>query len=246
MVSVLLMVGFSCSKDSNSDNGAAEKNGKITLETPRQKTSYAIGYQMGLGLKNVIQDVDIDIIFKGIQDSAVNSKEQLTKEEMQKILQEFTQTMNQRMMEKRRIDGEKNKTEGETFLKANASKPGVKVTASGLQYMVIIEGTGLKPTKTDRIKVHYRGTLLDGTEFDNSYNRGQPAVFPLEGFIPGWIEGVLLMKVGSKYKFFLPSGLAYGDRGAGAIGPNAVIVFEVELLGIEPPQPNQQQAPAGK
>ena len=134
--------------------------------------------------------------------------------------------------------GEKNKVDGEAFLKENAKKEGVVSTASGLQYKVLIQGTGPIPKATDMVKVHYRGTLIDGTEFDSSFKRGQPAVFALNRVIPAWTEGVQLMKAGAKYMFFAPANLAYGERGAGQnIGPNSTLIFEVELLGIEPPAP---------
>jgi FKBP-type peptidyl-prolyl cis-trans isomerase FkpA len=134
---------------------------------------------------------------------------------------------------KQKEAAEKNKAEGEKFLADNAKKPGVKVTASGLQYQVIKEGTGAKPAATDQVSVHYTGTLIDGTKFDSSYDRNEPAKFALNGVIPGWGEALQLMKVGSKYKLFIPSNLAYGDRGTpGPIGPNAALIFDVELLEI--------------
>ncbi|MCB1157821.1 MAG: FKBP-type peptidyl-prolyl cis-trans isomerase [Leptospiraceae bacterium] len=129
--------------------------------------------------------------------------------------------------------GKVNKAAGEKFLTENKGKEGVKVTPSGLQYKVIKEGSGAKPTATNTVKVHYVGTLIDGSEFDSSYKRGQPAVFPLNGVIPGWTEGLQLMTVGSKYKFFIPSHIAYGERGPGKIGPNSTLIFDVELISIE-------------
>ena len=133
----------------------------------------------------------------------------------------------------RESQGETNTVEGAAFLEANKMQDGVMTTASGLQYMVIEKGDGPKPSASDRVTVHYRGTLIDGSEFDSSYSRGQPATFPVSGVIPGWVEGLQLMNVGGKYKFFIPSELAYGERGAGQrIGPNAVLIFEVELLEI--------------
>jgi len=138
--------------------------------------------------------------------------------------------------QRRQAQGQENKAKEEAFLKENAQKPEMQVTASGLQYKVLREGTGPRPLESDTVKVHYRGTLLDGSEFDSSYKRNEPAVFPLKGVIKGWTEALQLMKVGSKYQIFLPSRLAYGEQGAGqAIAPNATLVFEVELLGIEKP-----------
>jgi len=138
------------------------------------------------------------------------------------------------LMARAESPAEKNMKQGTAFLAANAKKPGVKTTPSGLQYLVLKQGTGNKPAATDEVTVHYLGTLIDGTEFDSSYKRGEPARFPLNRVIPGWTEGVQLMKEGAKYKFFIPSGLAYGPRGAGGIiSPNATLIFEVELLSVQ-------------
>jgi FKBP-type peptidyl-prolyl cis-trans isomerase len=153
------------------------------------------------------------------------------------------------MEQKQKEAGEKNKTEGTKFLEENKNKPGVKTTASGLQYKVIKDGTGPQPKATDMVTVNYRGTLIDGTEFDSSYKRGQPATFPLNGVIKGWTEGLQLMKVGSKYQFFVPSNLAYGERSVGPdIAANATLIFEVELQDVKPPPTPAPQAskPAGQ
>jgi len=138
-----------------------------------------------------------------------------------------------KMEAKAKVDGEKNVKEGEAFLAANAKKDGVKTTASGLQYKVIKAGTGATPKASDEVKVHYHGTLIDGTVFDSSVQRGEPISFPLNGVIAGWTEGLQLMKVGDKFQFAIPSALAYGEQGSGPIGPNSTLIFEVELLGIE-------------
>ncbi|NIM16308.1 MAG: hypothetical protein GTO45_30290 [Candidatus Aminicenantes bacterium] len=227
----LLVVGvpYSCAQDS------ASKDKPLTIETKKQKASYALGYNMGRQIKEMAEDLDMDIMLQGIKDSALGKTEQIPPQEMHKSLQEFYAEFSKRMQEKKRIQGEKNLAEGEAFLKDNAKKEGVKVTQSGLQYMVLKEGTGPKPKPSDRVKVHYRGSLIDGKEFDSSYKRGEPNIFPLQRMIRGWVEGIQLMNVGSKYRFFIPAKLAYGTRGQRDIAPNAVLIFEVELLNIEPP-----------
>jgi FKBP-type peptidyl-prolyl cis-trans isomerase FkpA len=239
----LLVVNIGCS--GSSDTEKADK--PITLETTKQKASYALGYNIGRNLANFVEYVDMDIVIQGLKDSALKNKEKIPMKDMQEAYREFSQEIGKRMEEKRRIEGEKNKVEGEAWLNENAKKEGVKVTESGLQYMVLTEGTGPKPKTTDSVKVDYKGTLMDGTEFDSSYKRGQPAVFLLNRMIPGWIEGIPLMSVGSKYKFFIPPNLAYGENGRPPmIPPSAVLIFEVELLGIEPPAEKKPETPAPK
>jgi len=233
IVFLLAMIG--CNKP------AEEKK----IETEDQKASYAVGYNMGIGLRDISESIDMEIVLKGMLDAVNDVETTMTNEEMQKMLQEFWQEERKKQMEKRKVQAETNKVEGEAFLKKNSQKEGVKTTESGLQYIVLKEGDGPKPKVTERVKVHYKGTLLDGTEFDSSYSRNEPAVFPLQRVIKGWTEGLQLMKVGAKYKFFVPSELAYGVNGArGAIGPNATLIFEVELLGIEPPEKKPEAAPA--
>jgi len=204
------------------------------LNTQKKKVSYAIGLDIGKNFKARAMDVDLDILFQGLLDSQKSDTPLLGAEEIQKVMTQFQQDMMKAEQAKRMTQGQGNKAKEENFLKENAQKPGVKVTASGIQYKVITEGTGPLPKESDTVKVHYRGTLLDGTEFDSSYKRNQPAVFPLKGVIKGWTEALQLMKVGSKYQIFLPSSLAYGENGAGQIiGPNATLIFDVELLAIE-------------
>jgi FKBP-type peptidyl-prolyl cis-trans isomerase len=173
-------------------------------------------------------------LFQGLRDSQKTEKPLLSSEEIQKVMTQFQQDMMKIEQEKRATQGQGNKSKEEAFLKENAQKPGIKITASGLQYKVITQGNGPLPKESDTVKVHYRGTLLDGTEFDSSYKRNEPAVFPLKGVIKGWTEALQLMKVGSKYQIYLPSNLAYGEQGAGQIiGPNATLIFDVELIAIE-------------
>ena len=217
------------------------------VETEDQKASYAVGYNMGIGLRDIAGSIDMEIVLKGMMDAVNDVDTPMTNEEMQKMLQEFWQAERKKQMERRKVEGGKNKADGEAFLKENAQKEGVKVTDSGLQYVVIKEGDGPKPKVTDSVKVHYRGTLIDGNEFDSSYSRDEPAVFPLQRVIKGWTEGLQLMNVGSKYKFFVPSELAYGANGArGAIGPRAALIFEVELLGIETPEKKKEEPKPAK
>jgi len=210
--------------------------GQVTvteLNTFDEKVSYAFGLDAGRMLSQVQVDVDIDSFVQGVQDGWLGNEGLMTPEEINAVREEYATTAQQRATEMRESQGETNAVEGAAFLEANKMQDGVMTTASGLQYMVIEKGDGPKPSASDRVTVHYRGTLIDGSEFDSSYSRGQPATFPVSGVIPGWVEGLQLMNVGGKYKFFIPSELAYGERGAGQrIGPNAVLIFEVELLEI--------------
>ncbi|HOW44655.1 MAG TPA: FKBP-type peptidyl-prolyl cis-trans isomerase [Candidatus Aminicenantes bacterium] len=235
---VFVLFGFvACQKAGN----AAQVSKKEDLDTQMKKVSYAIGLDIGKNFKARSMDIDLVAMMKGLQDGKQGAEPLFKEDEIQKFMTQFRDDMMKAEQDKRQAQGKENKVKEETFLKENAQKPGVKVTASGLQYRVLSEGTGPLPKESDTVKVHYRGTLLDGTEFDSSYKRNEPAVFPLKGVIPGWTEALQLMKVGSKYQVFLPSRLAYGENGAGqAIGPNATLVFEVELLGIEKPAPKAE------
>jgi FKBP-type peptidyl-prolyl cis-trans isomerase FklB len=202
------------------------------LSTQKDKVSYSLGLNIGSALKKQGVDVNAAILMRGINDALSGAKPALSNAEIEQSLT----TLQKDVTAKQTAVADKNKTEGESFLAANKTKPGVKTTASGLQYKVLKAGTGPKPKATDKIKAHYRGTFIDGTEFDSSYKRGEPAVFPVNGVIKGWTEAMQLMEVGSKWQLFIPSTLAYGERGAGdVVGPNATLIFEVELLGIEPP-----------
>ncbi len=212
---------------------AAEK--KIELKTKKDKVSYSIGLDMGASLKNNEIDVDPNIVARGIKDSLSGGKRLMTDQEVQETLTALRTELIAKQQERQKTLAEKNKKEGEAFLAANAKKEGVKTLPSGLQYKVITEGKGKSPKATDTVTVNYRGTLIDGTEFDSSYKRGEPATFQVNGVIKGWTEALQLMKEGSKWQLFIPSNLAYGERGAGGvIGPNATLIFEVELLSIKP------------
>ncbi len=214
------------------------------LKTQKDKVSYIIGLNMGRSMKADNIEIDTDLLARGIKD-ALAGKAAMSDEQVQETMMAFQREMMEKQMAVAREAGEKNKKEGEAFLAQNAKKPGVKTTASGLQHLVVKEGAGAMPKADDVVKVQYRGTLIDGTEFDSSYARNnQPVTFPVNRVIPGWSEGVQLMKVGGTSKFFIPAKLAYGESGAGGqIGPNATLIFDVELLGIEPKEkPAEEKA----
>ena len=201
------------------------------LKDQKDKVSYSIGMQIGFNLARQKVDINADILAAGIKDALAN-KPQLTPDQVKDVMAQFEKDMEQKQKEL----GEKNKTEGAKFLEENKKKPDVKTTASGLQYKLIKDGTGAQPKATDMVTVNYRGTLIDGTEFDSSYKRGQPATFPVNGVIKGWTEALQLMKAGSKYQLFIPANLAYGERAMGPdIGPNSTLIFEVELQEVKPP-----------
>jgi len=224
------------------DAGAAQTE-QGALANDSAKFSYAIGMDIGQSVKSLGADIDQDALTAGIRDRLSGNTLQLTQEEATKVQQAFFKARAEKQAAERKAMAEKNKAEGEKFLAENAKKEGVKTTDSGLQYEVIKQGDGAMPKATDQVKVHYRGTLLDGTEFDSSYSRGQPVTFPLNGVIKGWTEGLQLMKVGSKYRFWLPASLAYGEQGAGdKIAPNATLIFEVELLDIVTPDSGKKKA----
>jgi FKBP-type peptidyl-prolyl cis-trans isomerase len=209
---------------------------KPELKDDKAKASYAVGLNIGKNWKNQSIDLDVDTVTRGIRD-ALAEKDGLTDTEVKEILTKFQTDLRGKAEAKRKEDLVKNQKAGAEFLAANEKKPGVKKTASGLQYKSIKEGTGPVPTTNDTVIVHYKGTLIDGKEFDSSYKRNEPATFPVTGVIKGWTEALTHMKVGSKWELYIPSELAYGERGRGAqIGPNSTLVFEVELVGIKPPE----------
>jgi len=214
---------------------AAAKPPVANVPIDKNKVSTMVGMDIGRGLTQIKDDIDIKVVEQALEATLKGDKTSLTAEEALAVRQSFMQQMQAKKVAEQKVAADKNKKEGVDFIAANKSKPGVKTTASGLQYMVEKEGTGPKPKATDTVKVNYLGTKIDGTKFDSSYDRNQPATFPLNGVIKGWTEGMQLMSVGSKYKFFIPADLAYGENGPGPIGPNATLIFEVELLDIEKP-----------
>ena len=217
------------------DNAAGQVAAdNAALKTEKGKVSYSIGNGMGSNLKTQGVDVDVDMLAKGIKDALSGAKSMMPQADMQKTMTDLRTKMMAQQQEKMTAAGAKNKAAGEAFLAKNKQAAGVKTTASGLQYQVIKAGAGKTPKATDKVSVNYRGTLLDGTEFDSSYSRGTPASFPVTGVISGWTEALQLMNEGAKWKLFVPSKLAYGPQGAGGvIGPDAMLIFEVELLKVE-------------
>ena len=205
---------------------------KPQLKDLKDKVSYSVGLSVGSNFKKQGQDLNPDAVLAGLKDALSGKQPALSEKEMQETMEAWSKQME----DKQKAVGEKNVADGVKFLAENKSKSGVKTTASGLQYKVIKEGSGAQPKVTDTVTVHYRGTLINGTEFDSSYKRGQPATFPVNGVIKGWTEALQLMKAGSKYQLFIPSSLAYGERAAGAdIAPNSTLIFEVELLDVKQP-----------
>ena len=199
---------------------------KIVLKTDKEKVSYSIGFDIGSSFKRQSIDVDLDVFLRGMKDAFDGGDALLSAKEQREAIMAFQK-------EQKEIMAVKNKETGKRFLSDNKGKPGVVTLKSGLQYKVIVEGKGPKPKDTDTVKTHYRGKLIDGTEFDSSYTRGEPASFPVKGVIKGWTEALQLMNVGSKWELYIPSDLAYGDSGAGPrIGPGATLIFEIELLEI--------------
>ncbi len=210
---------------------AFSADGKL-FKTDKDKISYVLGINMGNHFKRDSIDVNVDILMKGFKDALAGKKLMLSDEEMASAMAAFQQAMMAKQQEKIKVLGEKNKKDGETFLADNKTKDGVITLKSGLQYKVIKEGTGNMPKESDTVTTHYRGTLVDGTEFDSSYKRGEPVSFPVNGVIAGWTEALQLMKTGSKWQLFVPSDLAYGERGPEPIGPNATLIFDVELISV--------------
>ena len=222
VLGILLLVG---------QVGAEEKP---ALKDQKDKVSYSIGMDIGNNLKKQSIDIDPDILAQGIKDTFSGGRTLLTEQEFRDTLTAFQIELRAKQIERTKELAEKNKTEGESFLAENKKKEGVITLPSGLQYKIVKEGTGETPKLEDTVTVNYRGTLIDGTEFDSSYRRGQPATFSVKGIIAGWAEALQLMKVGSKWQLFVPSNLAYGERGAGRdIEPNATLIFDIELLSIK-------------
>ena len=216
------------------------------LKDAKDKVSYSIGLDIGMTFQKQKMELNVDALAAGAKDGLSGKNPALTTEEVRQVMTQFSNEMrekaaaaNKEASEKSAKDAEKNTKEGEKFLAENKAKPGIKTTASGLQYKVDKEGNGTPPKETDTVVVNYRGTLIDGTEFDSSYKRGEPATFPVNRVIKGWTEALQLMKPGAKYHLYIPSNLAYGPGGTGgAIGPNATLIFEVELLSVKPGEAN--------
>jgi len=206
---------------------------RVAIKSDESKAQYAFGYQLGESLKVQNPELDHAVFIQGVKDG-IQGDSRLNEDELMSALRFYQNMVNEKREMKREAVSNANKTAGETYRKSTRSRSGVQTRSSGLQYEVLRKGTGtVNPKATDKVKVHYRGTLIDGTEFDSSYKRGAPAEFRLNQVIRGWTEALQLMRVGDKWRLIIPPHLAYGDRGAGnLIGPNATLIFEVELLGI--------------
>jgi len=228
-----LLIFVSCEKKETTEPSTQSTTRINSIDSEEQKISYAMGFNMGSNFKQMYPSLDLDSLIQGLIDS-INQKESLmNNEDIQKTLIQLQENVRKSQQVQQKAKANENKALGEKFLKENAKKKGIKVTKSGLQYQIIKEGNGPRPKVNDTVKVNYRGTFLDGTEFDSSFKRGVPASFPLNRVISGWTEGLQLMNMGSKYKFFIPSELAYKEHGASpTIGPNKTLIFEVELLEI--------------
>lgn len=201
---------------------------KDRLETEKDKISYMVGMDIAGSLEPIKDEIDVSVLAQAIETMLAGRQPLLSEQEAAQTRMAFMQKLQGKQAEA----ADKHRAEGEAFLASNRGKRGVQVTESGLQYQVMRQGNGERPAATDTVRVHYAGTLLDGTTFDSSYERGEPVSFPLNRVIPGWTEGVQLMQVGSKYKFWIPYNLAYGESGQGPIPPNSMLTFEVELLEI--------------
>jgi len=206
----------------------------LALNTDKDKVSYALGMNLGSNLQRDSIDIDTAIFLRALKDALAGGKTLLTESETRAALTQLQTAVRSKQMEKMKLAGEANRKEGDSFLAANKTKEGIVTLPSGLEYKILTQGTGPKPAATDTVVCNYRGTLINGTEFDSSYKRGQPATFAVSGVIKGWTEALQLMSVGSKWQLFLPAELAYGERGPSPeIGPSSTLVFEVELLSIQ-------------
>ena len=227
VLAAALVISLNVPAFAQSEKGAEGK------DASNEKISYVIGYDLFKKVQSNYDEVDVDAFFKGIQDS-VEGKPAMEKKEMQEAMAMFKQKLRQKQMEQTQKVLEENKAAGTAFMEDNKGREGVKTLDSGIQYVVLEEGTGKSPEKTDKVKCHYKGMTIDGKVFDSSYKRGEPAVFKLDQVIQGWTETIPMMKTGGKWKIFIPADLAYGNRGAGkVIEPGSTLIFEVELISIE-------------
>ena len=252
-----------CHKPAAADSSATATAGKDApsdqpvpsdISSDAQQFGYSVGFDIGHSLAQVKDDVDVKALEKGLEEAIAGQPARLSDKQREAVKTAVVKKLQQKQIEERAAKAKQNQEDGEKFLADNAKRSGVKTTADGLQYEVVSEGKGDHPTKDDKVTVNYKGTLIDNTVFDSSYDRNQPVTFPLANVIPGWTEGLQLMTPGSKYKFYIPSNLGYGERGAGMkIGPNSTLIFEVELISIDkggakpaaPPAP-APAAPAAK
>lgn len=235
----------SAAKSASPGKSSAPKSAAPALATDKEKQSYAIGMSIGRSLHNQPVDIDPDLVARGLRDELGGSKTLLTDAEAEATLTALQAQMRQKAEQQMEAIATANQKEGETFLAANRLKDGVRTTPSGLQYKILTPGAGPKPLPTDTVVCNYSGKLLDGTEFDSSYKRGEPVTLSVSGLIKGWTEALQMMPVGSKWEIYIPPDLAYGPRGKGPIGPNSTLIFDVELLSIKPkPETAPSDAPA--
>ncbi len=234
--------GATAKPSSTAKPHTATSSQALTLKTEKEKLSYAIGLNIGESMKKDSLDIDPAILARAIKDALTGGKPAMSETEAKTVITAFRSEMMKKQQARAEQAGEANKLAGQKFLAANKAKDGVVTLPSGLQYKIIKQGDGPKPTASDTVVTNYRGTLIDGTEFDSSYKRGEPATFPVGQVIKGWTEALQLMPVGSKWQLYIPSDLAYGERSPGGeIGPNSTLVFDIELLSIQDKKPTEKQ-----
>lgn len=214
-------------------SGVCAATPNLDLKDEKVRLSYSVGYQVGGDFKRQGVDINPELLLKGVQDALTGKQPLMAPQEMRSTLVELQKTVLVFQEKKRKIEREKNLEESKAFLIENGKKEGVKILPSGLQYKVITEGSGNTPKANDTVTVHYRGTLINGTEFDSSYKRGEPATFGVDGVIRGWTEALQMMKEGAKWQLFIPPDLGYGDKSTGRIEPNSTLIFEVELISFQ-------------
>ncbi len=233
VLSIAVLAFVFCGTPALAEDGSEEKAAStVKLEDDADRLSYSIGVQVGRSLNQFKDSIKVEVVMAAVQDILAGRETAMSTEEVQTVMRDFQTKMREEQVKKQQGDMEKNAIEGAAFLEENKSKDGISVTNSGLQYKVLTPGDGKSPGSGDKVKVHYRGTLLDGTQFDSSYDRGTPAEFQVTQVIAGWTEALQLMKVGAKWQLFIPSELAYGERGRPSIPANSVLIFEVELIEV--------------
>lgn len=238
-VALLSSMALACANNGNQTEQSSSTATVTEQSSELEKVGYSIGYMMAEGNKEMVDDLNLDTFELGFRDAYNGKDAALTQEQMQEVVMSYQERKQKEMMEKMQKAAVTNKEEGEKYLAENAKKEGVKTTDSGLQYKVIKEGTGKSPSASDMVKINYEGKLIDGTIFDSSYDRGEPVIFPVQGMIPGFSEGLELMKEGGEYELYIPADLAYGETGNPGIDPNSTLIFKVEMIEVNPAMPEQ-------
>ena len=238
-VALVSTLAFGCANNGNKSDQSSSSATVTEKSTDLEKVGYSIGYATAESYKESLNDLNLDTFEMGFRDAYGSKEAALTKEQMQEVMTKYEEKKQAEMMEKMKADAVKNKAAGDKFLAENAKKEGVKTTASGLQYKVLKPGTGKPVSGSDMVKINYEGKLLDGTVFDSSYDRGEPVVFPVEGMIPGFTEGLKLMKEGATYELYIPADLAYGETGNTGIDANSTLIFKVDMIEVNPKMPQQ-------